>query len=154
MPAEPTATAQVTTDPYLEIQQFYARHMYAVDSGDFETWAAGFTEDGVFVSNGLPEPLTGRSAIDAATRRGAAARAERGAVHRHVLTNLDVRRHTGDSAGARSYVLVVESVVGAGSSLHVSTVCEDRLVKEGDAWRVRERRVTRDDLPATGADPR
>ncbi|MFE0043461.1 nuclear transport factor 2 family protein [Streptomyces albireticuli] len=151
MPHEPGATTALTTGIHLEIQQFYAHHMYAADSGDFATWAAGFTEDGVFVSNGLPEPLTGRTAIDAATRKGAAARAERGATHRHVVTNLDLRPLTGGEVHARAYVLVVESLAGGGSALYASTVCEDRLVRRDGGWLVRERRVTRDDLPPTAS---
>ncbi len=147
-------TPPLTPELYLEVQQFYAGHMHAVDSGDFETWAVGFTEDGVFVSNGFPEPLAGRAAIDAVTRKGAAARAERGATHRHVLTNLDLRPLTEHTVSARSYVLVVESVAGAGAALYASTLCEDRLVRQDGTWRVAERRVTRDDLPAVDSGDR
>ncbi|MFF9481915.1 nuclear transport factor 2 family protein [Streptomyces sp. NPDC014733] len=151
MPETVTTPAAVSADLYQEIHQFYARHMYAGDSGDLDGWAAGFTEDAVFVSNGLPEPLEGRDAIDAATRAGHAARADRGAVHRHIVTMLDVRPQDADSVATRSYVLVVESVREAGAKLHVSTVLEDRLVRADGGWRVAGRWVSRDDLPAAPA---
>ncbi|MFD6194046.1 MULTISPECIES: nuclear transport factor 2 family protein [unclassified Streptomyces] len=132
---------------YHDIQQFYVRQMHAGDGGDFTAWAASFTEDAVFVSNGLPAPVAGRAAIDAATRAGAAARAERGATHRHVVTMLDVRPKGEHRAEARSYVLVVEAIRGGATTVHVSTVCEDRLVLREGRWLVEERRVTRDDRP-------
>jgi hypothetical protein len=153
-----TASPHVPTDLYEQLQQFYARHMHAGDSGDIGAWAACFTEDAVFVSNGLPHPLRGRAAIEATARLGAADRAERGATHRHLVTMLDVHRDhsvapgdADDSVVARSYVLVVESVSGGKASLHLSAVCEDTLVRGDGTWLVRERRVTRDDLPAAPA---
>jgi bifunctional aromatase (cyclase/dehydratase) len=157
MYAQPLAPG-VPTELYLEIQRFYARHMHAGDGGDMDAWAAGFAPDAVFVSNGLPDPLVGRDAIDAASRAGAAGRAARGVVHRHVMTMLDVVE-AGSGAGrqgaewvrTRSYVLVVEIRQGGGASLHVSTVCEDLLVAHEGGWLVRERRVTRDDLPVPAA---
>ncbi len=149
-----TASPFVPTDLYQQLQQFYARHMHAGDSGDLGAWAAAFTEDAVFVSNGMPHPLNGRAAIEATARLGAADRAARGAAHRHLVTMLDVRRDqpvaTGDAdetVVARSYVLVLESLSGGSTSLHLSAVCEDVLVRRGGTWLVTERRVTRDDLP-------
>jgi bifunctional aromatase (cyclase/dehydratase) len=158
MTATSTAPKAVDATLYHEIQQFYVRQMHAGDGGDFAAWAASFTEDGVFVSNGLPDPITGRAAIDAATRAGATARAARGATHRHVVTMLDVRLRdgdvgdsVGDSVDTVSYVLVIEAVQGGETFLHVSTVCADHLVRRDGAWLVRRRQVTRDDLPSAQA---
>jgi len=47
---------------------------------------------------------------------------------------------------ARCYALVVATHLGGTPALHRSTVCEDVLVRDGDAWLVRHRQVSRDDL--------
>jgi hypothetical protein len=143
-----TLIAPATPELYYQIQQFYVRQMHAGDGGDFEAWAASFTEDGVFSSNGIPAPLVGRDSIDAVTRAGSAARAARGAMHRHVVTMLDVVPLSETSVAATSYVLVLEAVLGGATHLHVSTLCEDALVLRDGQWLVKHRRVSRDDLPA------
>ncbi|MEV0374134.1 nuclear transport factor 2 family protein [Streptomyces sp. NPDC050636] len=148
MPSTSVDRVTESTDSYQQIQQFYAQQMQAGDGGDFDAWGASFTESAVFLSNGLPEPLNGRSAIVAATRAGAADRAAKGVSHRHVVSMLDIRPVTEGTVAARSYVLVIASSQAGGATLHVSTVCEDRLVSGDGGWQVAERRVTRDDLPA------
>ena len=46
-----------------EVQQFYARQMHLLDSGEADAWAETFTEDGVFAANAHPEPARGRETI-------------------------------------------------------------------------------------------
>ena len=50
----------VSAEVYSSVDQFYAHQMQALDDGDITGWVDTFTEDGVFVSNGLPDPVEGR----------------------------------------------------------------------------------------------
>ncbi|WP_233510698.1 nuclear transport factor 2 family protein [Actinomadura craniellae] len=132
---------------YAELQQFYARHMHLLDTGAAEEWAETFTEDGTFLSPSLTEPVRGRTAIAAGVRESAARLAEAGETHRHVLTTVDVTPRPDGSLFARSYTQVIATPHGGQARLHLMCVCEDVLVLAGDGFRVRERRVTRDDMP-------
>lgn len=140
---------------YARILDFYARQMRTIDEGDAVGWAATFTEDGVFASNGLPAPVRGRAAIEAGTLANLAARRAEGVAHRHLLSALTVEPRGADEVFARSYVLVLENRAGRPPQPFVSTVLEDVLVRRDAAadWQVRSRSVLRDDVraPATPA---
>jgi uncharacterized protein (TIGR02246 family) len=146
MVLQPTAT-----DPTLhsQIERFYAAQMQLLDRGAVREWADTFTEDGVFAANGLPMPVRGRETIATSAERAYAERTARGVVHRHWLGMLVVDPESEDRVRARAYALVIEVPVGGDPVLHRSTVCTDLLVREDGRWLVRERLVTRDDLPAT-----
>jgi hypothetical protein len=131
-------------DLYLQVQRFYARQMQALDSGAADEWAATFTPDGVFSANAFPEPVRGRDAIVAGARRTADQLA--GVIRRHWLGMLDVRPQADGTVFARSYALIIETPRNGQAGVHLSTLCEDVLVRDGDGWLVRERKVTRDDL--------
>ena len=132
---------------YAGIQQFYARQMQLLDAGRAEAWADTFTEDAVFEANAHPEPVHGRRDIREAAAMAATQRAERGVQVRHWIGMLDV--HPGEDGVVRvvSYALIINTPAGGGSQLHLSTTCEDVLVRDdAGEWQVSTRRVTRDDL--------
>ncbi|MCX4957506.1 nuclear transport factor 2 family protein [Streptomyces virginiae] len=131
---------------HLEVQQFYARQMQLLDDGRVEEWALTFTDDGVFAANAHPEPAAGRAAITAAAARATEEFAAKGVKRRHWLGMLAVDPTGPTTAVARCYALVIETPRGGQSAIRVSTLCEDRLVREGDRWLVEYRYVTRDDL--------
>jgi len=137
---------QANDSLHLEIQNFYAAQMQALDAGAAEAWAATFTADGVFAANAHPEPTRGRAALAAAALATSADLAARGVVRRHWLGMLTVRAGSAGTAYARSYALVVATPKGGKPALAFSTLCEDTLVREDGGWLVRERVVTRDDL--------
>jgi len=148
----PVAPLGSSTDAqlYTSIQHFYARHMQAVDDGDARTWALGFTEDGVFDSNALPGPVSGRETIETATRAAEEARKPTGVTRRHVMTMLAVEPE--DEAATvvrtRSYVAVFSTLPGQPTGIYCMTSCQDVLVREADGgWRIRSRHVLRDDMP-------
>jgi 3-phenylpropionate/cinnamic acid dioxygenase small subunit len=144
-------TAAVDAALYAQIQQFYAAHMQSVDNGDAHAWALGFTEDGVFDSNVLPEPVSGRAAIERATLEGEAARRPTGVTRRHVMTMLTVEESTADAVRTRCYVVVFATRPKERSEIYCTTVCEDELVRGAHGgWLVRSRNVLRDDLPPRG----
>lgn len=132
---------------HTEIQQFYARQMHLLDSGEADTWAETFTEDGVFAANAHPEPARGRETIRTAAAKAAAERAEQGLQVRHWLGMLDVRPQEDGSVLARSYALIINTPAGGQAAVHLSTTCEDVLVRgEDGGWLVSTRQVVRDDL--------
>ncbi|WP_248958993.1 nuclear transport factor 2 family protein [Sphaerisporangium perillae] len=145
----PAMTGTLSIDElHVRVQRFYAEQMRLLDTGATGEWAATFTEDGTFSVPTLAEPVRGRAAIASGARAAAGQRAAAGVVHRHWMGMLTVEPREDGTVHARSYALVIETPLGDLPRLHRSTVCEDVLVPSGDTWRVRERVVTRDDLPA------
>jgi uncharacterized protein (TIGR02246 family) len=123
----------------LAIQELCARYCHTIDSQDSEGWAQCFTPDGVFEFDGW--------AI-----RGRAALAEYAEVHarvmrcRHMTLNClyEIR---GDQATGRSTTVVTLATEG-GYKILGQGAYEDRMVKEGDQWRIAHRRVRTDRLVA------
>ncbi|GGX44784.1 nuclear transport factor 2 family protein [Streptomyces fructofermentans] len=139
----PTAPADV----YAEVQHFYARQMRYLDSGEAETWARTFTEDGSFAPPSLPEPVRGRAALTAGARGTAAGLADAQEQHRHWVGMLTVTPSDDGSLTAESQVSIVAVPRGGPARLHLVCVCRDVLVREDGELLVRERVVTRDDRP-------
>jgi hypothetical protein len=145
---EPLDDAEI----YSQIQQFYARQMSYLDSGNAEEWAATFTEDGVFSVNVRPEPIHGRAAIAASARRGAQRMADSGAVLRHWVGMMSISRRADGAIVAQSYSLVISTPAGGPPTLTLSTVVEDVLVRQDGTWLTAERLVSHDDArPAVGS---
>lgn len=139
-------------ETYCQIQQFYARQMRYLDSGDAEAWAATFTEDGVFDVSIRPEPVCGRAAIAASARRGAQRMADSGAVLRHWVGMTSIGRRADGAVVAQSYSLVIATPAGGPATLTLSTVVDDVLVRRDGAWLAAERLVSHDEArPAVGS---
>ncbi|GHF65911.1 nuclear transport factor 2 family protein [Streptomyces thermodiastaticus] len=149
MPFSSPAAAAAGTDTgrYAAIQQFYARQMQLLDSGDADAWADTFTEDGVFAANAHPEPTRGRENIRAAAAEAKALHAKQGLQVRHWLGMLDVTDREDGTVLVRSYALIINTPRGGQAAVHLSTTCEDVLVPTEDGgWLVSRRDVVRDDL--------
>ncbi|KAA6212475.1 nuclear transport factor 2 family protein [Streptomyces albofaciens JCM 4342] len=129
-----------------EIQHFYGRQMRYLDEARVEEWAGTFTEDGVFVANAHPEPSVGRAAIAAGARKAAALLAEQGVQRRHWLGMLEADACDDGTVRARTYALIISTPRGGQAAVHLSTSCDDVLVREDGQLRVRHREVRRDDL--------
>jgi uncharacterized protein (TIGR02246 family) len=129
-----------------EIQQFYARHMQAIDDGAVDAWLDTFTDDASIANNTGAEPARGRDTIAAVARRLVAGAIDRSVIHRHWTGMLDVVTESDGTVRATSYALVVETARGGQPALWRSTVCRDVLVHDGGRWRIRQRYVTHDDL--------
>ncbi|QNP74677.1 nuclear transport factor 2 family protein [Streptomyces roseirectus] len=144
--SDQAASAEVCS----RVDQFYAMQMQALDDGDIDTWVDTFTDDGVFVSNGLPDPVEGRSAL---TELGSAAVArldEKGAIRRHFVFNVIIDPLADGVLRTTCYVPVFDTVDGV-TTLTTSTVMRDELITSEGGLRVRHRTVTRDDLVAEAA---
>ncbi|MCO1575090.1 nuclear transport factor 2 family protein [Crossiella sp. SN42] len=148
MTSHQEAPAAVSPALYQEIQQFYASHVRTVDEGRPDAWAADFTEDAVFGTNGRPEPLVGRETI----RRNAQEAAQRlrteGIARRHWLGMLEAYQQPDGSVLARTYTQIIRTPPGGPSQLELACLCEDVLVREGGRLLVHRRQVNRDDLPS------
>jgi hypothetical protein len=138
---------QAIAEVYAEVQHFYARHMYLLDSGAAQEWAETFTADGVFAPASAPEPIVGREALASGVRAAAARLRERGERHRHLLLSVDVQPRGDGSLQVRSYAQIIATPRGGDPRLHLMCVAHDVLVREDGELRVKHCRVSRDDQP-------
>ena len=124
-----------TTDDIVAIQQLLARLNTAVDSGNGEAYAAGFTEDGEAV-NGA-RVTKGREALAAL----AATVASNVPGMRHWVNNhaIDV---DGDRATATVYVTAI--VGGAETKVLTTGRYREELVRTADGWRYSRREFVAD----------
>ncbi|MDK1341816.1 nuclear transport factor 2 family protein [Streptomyces sp. 378] len=129
-----------------DIQQFYARHMQLLDSGEAEAWAGTFTSDATFAAPSMTEPVRGRDNIAAGARAATEGRAAAGEVHRHWVT-MTTARGTADGFETVSYVQILATARGGAPRVHLSCVMRDRLARQNGELLVAERRITRDDRP-------
>lgn len=141
---------QSIAEIYAEVQNFYARHMYLLDSGAAQEWAGTFTADGVFAPPSAPEPIVGRAALAAGVRESAARLRESAEQHRHLLLSMEVQPQEDGSLLVRSYAMIIATPEGGDPRLHLMCVTHDVLVREDGALRVKHRRVSRDDQPQSG----
>jgi hypothetical protein len=148
MPA-PTSTVvgAVEGDLYQQVQQFYAAQMQLLDRGEAAAWARTFTADGAFATSVEPTATRGHEALTESVRAATAELVTRGVVHRHWLGMLHVERDGDGGLRTRFYALVIRTPKGGTPVIWRSCVGEDRLVCHDGGWLVRERRITRDDLP-------
>ena len=135
----------VPAEIYSRIDQFYAFQMQALDDGDIAIWAETFTDDGTFVSNGLPDPVVGREQLTALAGETVARLNDKRAIRRHLVFNVIVEPLAAGVLRTTCYVPVFDTIDGE-TSLTTSTVMRDELISLGDGLLVRHRSVTRDDL--------
>lgn len=137
--------AAVSAEVYTSVDQFYAIQMQALDDGDIATWVETFTKDGVFVSNGLTEPVEGREGLSTLGGEAVARLNDKGAIRRHFVFNVIVEPAADGILRTTCYVPVFDTIDGV-TNLTTSTVMRDELVTSDDGLLVKHRTVTRDDL--------
>jgi len=118
------------------------------DAGDFESLAALFTDDAVFVRPSAPDrPVRGRAAI----LEQFLSRPARNA--RHLLCNTLITWRGEAVAQVRSYSVLIVAQPQGGALVSVGAF-DDEVVKVGTSWLFRERRgSTAIDGLALGAVP-
>jgi hypothetical protein len=138
------AADKLTVQDYMEIEQLYAKYNHAIDSGDADTWAATFTEDGVFNTRFAgTEQLKGfiklwREKMDGANRR-------------HWNSNLKL---DATPEGVNGAVYLILYNVGVKPVAIASTgMYADTLVKTKAGWRFKTRVVKGDVAPAAAPTP-
>ncbi|GIG63089.1 hypothetical protein Lfu02_74610 [Longispora fulva] len=142
-----SSTLSALAELRAEVEQFYATHFHLLDSGAAEEWALTFTEDGAFHPPSGADPVRGRAALTAGVGAGYQRLLEAGEVHRHWHGMVAVEAAGDGTVRAKCYALILATPVGGTARVHLTCVCEDVLVRDGEKLLVAERRVTRDDLP-------
>jgi uncharacterized protein (TIGR02246 family) len=125
-------------DDQFAVRNLLARIVYEGDAGDLDTYVTLFEADAVWAMPGVEH--RGQSAI----RRGVAQRRAEGLTgpgsnKRHILTTIEVTID-GDDATARSTWLLVGGD-GIQPALLRYGICNDRLRKSDDAWRLAARTI-------------
>jgi uncharacterized protein (TIGR02246 family) len=132
--------AEASVEDRTRIGDLFARYMWAIDTGDVDTLAGCFTEDGALESPAVGQ-YCGRSSIRAFAQRFAAFR-ERGSQMRHVISNLLVDAD-GDLASAKCYLVVFLTKDGASRLLGPGRY-ECDLRKVDGQWLFQRRLVVMD----------
>lgn len=114
-----------------------AEYCFAFDGGEFDKWVDLFTEDGTFDAGRLGVHR-GKEALRAFVRTIPLTNGL--PMMKHCVTN-EVITVNGNEATAKSYIVVVRAK-GAGVLVNgLAGRYEDHLVKEGDRWRFKTRKV-------------
>ncbi|TDB80631.1 nuclear transport factor 2 family protein [Micromonospora sp. KC721] len=142
MTAQPQSEVRLatpTTEEYIEVQQFYARHMGLLDDGLAEQWAQTFTEDARFEEPSRMEPLHSRQEIQVSARARADRVAASGERYRHWVGMLDVGARPDGALQVRYYALVLATPRDGKPRIVSSVDCRDLLVRENGRLLVRHR---------------
>ena len=119
------------------IRDVLSAYCFYVDNGEFDKWADLFTEDGVFDAGALSK-VQGRTAIKEFISKAVPRKGE-GPARKHCTMNSMIRVQ-GTEAQADSYIIVVrEGEQGIMTSL--AGRYEDLLVKQGETWRFKVRKI-------------
>ena len=140
-----TGTGEVDAATVARLHQLYGRQSHLIDGGDAIGWAQTFTDDGEFHSPSYPEPVSGTDDLIAFAERFHARARAANEVHRHVITNVAIDGPEDGAATVRAYLQIVATSVGGDSRLVRMTTFTDRVVLDGDRWRIARRDVRRDD---------
>nr|UUG47312.1 hypothetical protein [Amycolatopsis sp.] len=151
-----TNPAVAPPDVYHEIQEFYARQIHLLGTGDIESWAETFTVDAVFEQNARPDRQFARSAkpvrrgradIAAAAGGAAAQRRDDSVFRRYWLGMLTVTPEADGTLRTGYYGALINTLPDAEVDVFLSTHGTDVLVREDGSWRVRHRVIGHDDAP-------
>jgi actinorhodin biosynthesis protein ActVIA len=147
----PAVIATTTeTELYVEVQQFYARQMQALDGGDFETYSRTFTDDGEFVHTPNREPARTPEGITRELYRFHERFEGDPVQRRHWFNMIDLDPQPDGSIVSTVYALVVTTRPGGKPEIAPSCVVHDVLVRRDGTLLNRSRRVDHDQLPPAG----
>lgn len=135
----------------LAIHDLYARHNAYVDLGDYERWAACFTDDGVSHTSTRTE---GRKALAAHGKARFESRANEAWTYpQHWNTNLIIEGR-GTIATALCYMMRVVKMKDTGTyaTTHLG-IYQDEIVKIDGKWLFKSRKLHLDAAPPPSAIP-
>lgn len=130
-----------------ELARPLMRHAWGFDEGDWELLESAYAEDAtvdVVIDEGMtfmpvPEPhVEGRQAVMESYRKSYAGFAAGGARPWHLITNILVENHDGETASVRSFNLFLRSTP-QGVSVFGMSRYHDRMVKVDGEWRIKSR---------------
>ncbi|HEV8713207.1 MAG TPA: nuclear transport factor 2 family protein [Candidatus Binatia bacterium] len=119
------------------IHETIAEYCFHFDGGEFDKWVDLFTDDGVFDAGRLGVQK-GKDALRAFLKN---IRLTNGSpMVKHCVMN-EVIKVNGNEATAKSYIVLVRAK-GEGALVNgLAGRYEDQLVKQGDHWRFKNRKV-------------
>jgi len=119
------------------IHETIAEYCFHFDGGEFDKWVDLFTDDGVFDA-GRMGVQKGKDALRAFLRN---IRLTNGSpMMKHCVMN-EIIKVNGNEAAAKSYIVVVRAK-GEGALVNgIAGRYEDQLVKQGDRWLFKNRKV-------------
>lgn len=117
------------------IRELMARYCFHFDNGEFDDWLTLFTDDGTF-DLGKRGRMSGRDPLRKFLQ--AIPLSNGLPMMKHCVMN-SIVHVDGDRATARSYVIVLQG--GEALAVSIAGRYEDQLVKAGDTWRFKERKV-------------
>jgi 3-phenylpropionate/cinnamic acid dioxygenase small subunit len=130
-----------------EVTRALMRHAWGFDEADWELLEAAYTEDAtvdVEIDDGMafmpvPNPhVVGRAAVLEGYRDSYAAFAANGERPWHLITDVLVDSHDGDTAEVRSFNLFLKSTP-AGVAVFGMSRYHDHMVKVDGEWRIKSR---------------
>jgi hypothetical protein len=121
------------------IHETIANYCFYLDGGEFDKWVDMFTDDGVLDA----EPLgvtKGKDALLAFTKNFYQSKGS--PMGKHCVMNESIKV-TGNEATAKSYFIVIRSKGEGGLGVVNSAAghYEDQLVKQGDRWLFKKRKL-------------
>jgi hypothetical protein len=141
------ATAGITTDDYVDIQQLYARYAHSIDGlgmlgedatpdASAEAYANLFTEDGqLYVTGVHDDPIKGHDALF----EFAMGHLENGpASNRHVITNPVLTLNDDGTITGETQLMLVNMTTNP-PTLVSNRATKDTFVKTDDGWRLQWR---------------
>ncbi|MFD4376457.1 nuclear transport factor 2 family protein [Streptomyces sp. NPDC058486] len=137
-------SSSVSTDLYVQVQQFYARQTQALDNGRFEEHAATFTEDGSFSLVPGEVPAVGRAGILQALHDFAKQFENDPVQLRHHFNQVLLARRDDGGLSATVYALLVQTRPGGEPVVGPSLVLHDVIDTSGAELLLRSRVVTYD----------
>ncbi|WP_017571004.1 nuclear transport factor 2 family protein [Nocardiopsis halotolerans] len=139
----------VPNDFYIEVLQFYAEQMQALDSRDFAFYARTFTEDGEFSHSPNLPPSRGPQDIQRTLEDFHRDRfGDEPVQRRHWFNHLVLEPMDDGAFRATCYALVVTTRPGSPPEITPSCVVNDVLVRRDGALRMRSRSVDHDGVLA------
>jgi ketosteroid isomerase-like protein len=128
----------IDTSNRVQIEELVARYNKAIDTGDADSWADTFTEDGEF--HGVVGSFHGRAELHGFAKAYATEEQyAEFASAQHWVTNM-VIEGDGDDATMFSHLMMVAPAEGGGRIILVGSY-EDTLRKVGGGWRFTKRVV-------------
>lgn len=144
-----TSTKPPSPELDVDVRQFYARQMHALDGGEFAAFGATFTDDGVFVPAGGGR-LAGPEAIAVAAE--AAAGRFNGGQPRHWFDLMTIGAADDGTISTRYYAVVTVTAADGTTLVEPTCLVRDTLVRtQGGELRNHARVIERDDHLAARA---
>lgn len=132
---------ELTALDHAEIRNLYAKYNHYVDSGKDEgrAYANLFTSDGVFYINLQSRRVARGHAELAAVAKGAGSPPPVLKAAHHAV-NIMIEP-TAEGASGSAYLIMISSPTEGTTTTGLSGIYFDKLVKTGDGWRFKERRI-------------